>query len=148
MPLIYRVIARQKPGTEDPENKKYYLSRNSTGLIKTETIAHEIAISAGQSEGTILGLLQDLHNEILSHLKNGYSVRLGNIGILHPTITSWGEETEEEVDASSVSKINVRFIPSIGLKKSVELTNSYLDFKEIGTVGESEALPDEPGGGV
>lgn len=148
MPLIYRVVGRQKPGTEGPENKKYYLSRNSTGLIKTETIAHEIAISAGQSEGTVLGLLQDLHNEILSHLKNGYSVRLGNIGILHATITSSGRETEKEVDAACVKQVNVRFIPSVGLKNSVDLTNEYLDFKEIGKDGSSNVPEPEPEPGV
>lgn len=145
MPLLYRVVSRQKPGSQNPETAKYYMSRNSTGLVTTETIAKEIAESAGQSEGTILGLLQDLHNEIFNQLKNGYSVRLGNIGILHPTIQSNGEDSPEKVDAMRVRKINVRFVPSIGLKSSVDLSNELLDFKEIGA---SETEDEEPVGPV
>lgn len=138
MPILYRTVSRQKPGTQDPENLKWYPIRNSTGLITTEALAKEIAESAGQSEGTVLGLLQDLHNEVINQLKNGYSVRLGNIGILRPTIMSMGMATEEEVDAKCVKKINVRFLPSIGLKGTIDLTNGYLDFKRIGATNTEE----------
>lgn len=142
MPIIYRVIQRQKPGTQDPENCKFYMSRNSTGLITTKIIASEIAASAGQSEGTILGLLEDLHNEIVNHLKNGYSVRMGNIGILRCTLQSTGQETEDLVDSSTIKRINVRLVPSVDLKKSIDLTNPNLDFKQIGRKLEPEEDPD------
>lgn len=140
MPLLYKIVGRQKPGTGDPTSVKYYLSRNSTGLITTDIIAKEIAESAGQSEGTILGLLQDLHNEIITYLKNGYSIRMGNIGILRPSIHSEGKEKAEDLSAANIKRIGVCFLPSVNLKSSISLANPNLSFKEIGSDDEPEEI--------
>ena len=71
MPILYKVINRKDPRAPEGPGK-YYASKMGLGMVTTKLLAKEIAERAGQSEGTVLGLLQDLETKF----------RLFQIGLL------------------------------------------------------------------
>lgn len=143
MPILYKVIKRKNP--RNPEvPARFYGSKIGLGMVTTKLLAKEIAERAGQSEGTVLGLLQDLQREVLTWLQQGYSVRLGNIGILYVKFNGLGADTAEKYDPGYITKVMVRFYPSKDLKSTVSMDNDKLDLQRY-TPTEAASDEDEDG---
>ena len=128
MPILYKVINRKDPRAPEGPGK-YYASKMGLGMVTTKLLAKEIAERAGQSEGTVLGLLQDLQREVLTWLQQGYSVRLGNIGILYVKFNGLGADSAEKYDPAYIMKVMVRVHPSTDLKSTVSMDNDKLDLQ-------------------
>lgn len=124
MAQLYKIINRKSP--TDSVTRKY-ASRMNIGKVDTETLAEELADEAGQSEGTILGLLEDLNNEIVSQLLMGYKVRMGNIGTLGLRFTGAGSASEEEYDTDNIRRVRIGFLPSTTLKSRIAMDSGNVD---------------------
>lgn len=130
MPYFFRIAERKDP--RNPEGQgKYYGIKRSAGRINLNFIAKEIAERAGQSEGTVIGLLEDLHNEMVRLLQLGYKVRFANLGVFSLQIHGTGSATKEDYDPSFMQKIMVRWRPSTDLKSSMSLLNDEVQFVNI-----------------
>ena len=137
MPCVYKIIQRRNPrDIEGP--KKFYGSKVSLGCVTTKTLAKEIGERAGQSEGAVLGMLRDLQNEVVDLLLQGYSVRLGNIGILYTTLKSDGADTAKGWDLSYLQSVRLRLRPSVELNNSTALDSGNLDFKLYTPISQEE----------
>lgn len=122
----------------------YYASRLSMGQVSTETLAKELAEEAGQSQGSVLGLLEDLNNEIVEQLLMGYKVRLGNIGLLSLRFFGDGSETEEAYVTDNINNVRIKFVPSTTLKSKIAMDSGNVtlvqyDKDEDSTETESES---------
>lgn len=147
MPYFFRIAERKDP--RNPEGQgKYYGIKRSAGRISLVLIAKEIAERAGQSEGTVIGLLEDLHNEMVRLLQLGFKVRFANLGVFSLQIHGTGSATKEDYDPSFMQKIMVRWRPSTDLKTSMSLLNNDVQFVNIMDkldTGEDESEePEEP----
>ena len=142
MPILYKVINRKDPRAPEGPGK-YYASKMGLGMVTMKLLAKEIAERAGQSEGTVLGLLQDLQREVLTWLQQGYSVRLGNIGILYVKFNGLGADSAEKYDPVYITKVMVH--PSTDLKSTVSMDNDKLDLQRYTP---TKAASDEDDGSI
>jgi predicted histone-like DNA-binding protein len=53
-------------------------------------------------------------------LISGYTVQLDDLGTFYLTLNSAGTDTEEELSASNLTKLNIRFRASAELKAEIE----------------------------
>ena len=56
-------------------------------------------------------------------LRNGQSIRLGDLGSFHPTIQSRGAASEEEFSKENIRGVKVRFVPSAKMRYEMALNN-------------------------
>ncbi len=118
--ILYKVIERKDPRNMEAPGK-WYAVKFGTGSVGVPRLAAEVAEHAGQSEGTVTGLLRDLLTEMQKWLLLGHSVRLGEIGVFSLTLNGSGSDTREDYDPSNVTRVRVRFTPSADLKSSTSL---------------------------
>lgn len=128
MSQIYHTVCRESPidGVS-----RYYAQRVSSGTVSVEDLASEIASEAGQSEGTVLGLLYDLNNEICERLLAGYNVRLGNIGLLGLRFQGSGVEDEDEYSPELIDRVLLRLTPSSALKSALDVDSGNVSYTRI-----------------
>lgn len=131
MAQLYHLVKRNDPATpSDNSTGLYYASRLSMGQVSTETLAKELAEEAGQSQGSVLGLLEDLNNEIVEQLLMGYKVRLGNIGLLGLRFFGTGSATEEEYSTDNINNVRIKFVPSTALKSKIAMDSGNVTLVE------------------
>lgn len=114
-------------------------------VIDTRKFSEIIAETSSLSRGDILSVLAQLETVIGWALQEGNVVQLGDLGRFVLGIKATAMDTPEEVDASTVKRVYVRFVPSVYfLRKIKELKVKIqkLDFK--GLVIKEDA-PQEPG---
>lgn len=120
MGILARKIIRKHPKSE---KEQYYYSRVSAGRVDTLELAKEMSITAGQSVGAIIGLLQDMHDIALNYLSMGYSVNLAPVGILQTKINCKGVDNKIDFSTDQIKKVNVHLLPSVPFKSDFKLTN-------------------------
>lgn len=109
MPIYFKVQARQKPGTQDPEHLKYYAREINFGLIDTNRIAENIAKRSGHSVGQLIGFFQDYYRRIENHIVSGNNVSMAPLGTIIPAFASTGVATEKEVEVANIKNIHLNF---------------------------------------
>lgn len=126
MSIIYKLHSKKNP--MDSSDVKYFARRVSTGTVDTETLAQEIAVRAGQSEGTVLGLLEDLNEEILSQLMQSYKVRLGNVGVVSLRFKGAGVDSEDDYRSTNIDRVKLNLKASSTLKNAVSVDDEDVSF--------------------
>ena len=71
------------------------------------------------SSADIKGVLDALQFEVIQALKDGKSVRLGDLGSFRPTIKSEGAATAAAWNVDMVKSVNVRYTASGKIKKEL-----------------------------
>ena len=126
MALLYNIVRRESP--MDGAGR-YYAQRVSAGVCTLADIAKEISEYAGQSEGTVYGLLVDLNNEMVTQLLNSYGIEMGNIGKLKLKFVHNGTvDTVDEVTADNVKECRIHYVPSATLKSQLDVDNTDVEF--------------------
>ena len=69
------------------------------------------------SKGTTVGILTELSSCIRELLLQGYSIDLGDLGRLTPSITSTGAVSLKDFTADNIQKVNVKFTNGSALLK-------------------------------
>lgn len=139
MAVLFNVQSRRNP---KDRSEKYYAVHQNSGLVPLYTGAEEVAKRAGQSEGAVIGLLRDIFNEAVFWMKEGYSVRLGNLGILHPAYSCRGASSVDEFKVDNIKKVKIHLRPSVLLKQNFDpqagLGDAGVQLKRLEDESESE----------
>lgn len=112
MPLYYR--ARQSQLKSKDGKKKWHPCLVKNGeIISTRTLGLEAAEKSSLTTGDMMNAVECLFSSMKRYLQNGYSVRLDGVGTFTLIAKSNGNgvETFEEVNASQISNLRVRFTP-------------------------------------
>lgn len=111
----------------------------SKGTVDTEKIVSDLSYSSTFTPGDIEGLLVSLEDQIAGYLKEGYEVKLGNIGYFSVRLKSRPVKDKKEIRSSSVSFDNVNFRATASFKKKAkgDLVRSSTGF------GSSSSITDE-----
>jgi len=117
MSIKYKVIERGQPGVVGGGEKKYYASSNSTGDMTLAGLTRTIEKSSTVSGADIRAVLYAMVDSMQDALANGQIVRMGELGSLRVTLKSRGEETAEQVNASSIKDAKVVFTPGKAIKQ-------------------------------
>jgi predicted histone-like DNA-binding protein len=141
--IYYNVNKRKNPQTG---TEKFYGTVNIQSNVDLEDIAEEIAYSTTATEADVKAVLSSLQKYIIEHLKNGQSVRLGDLGSFRTTMTSTGVADKDKFTASQIKRVRARFTPSSRIQSSLQLKN--LTFKQVGAASSSSSSSSDTSGDV
>ena len=114
-------------GKKNPQKKtetKYYAQIAPTTPLMLPQIVKLIEKRSTVSSSDIKAVLDALQFEIIHALQTGNSVRLGDLGSFHLTISSKGTTTEEEAKkagANLIKKVSVQFVKSAEMGRAFSL---------------------------
>ncbi|MDR2260906.1 MAG: HU family DNA-binding protein [Azoarcus sp.] len=117
MSVRLRKITRTSP--RNPKESKWYLSKVSSGLVDLKDIARDIEKQTSVTRADISAVLISLAETLPNYLKNGQSVRFGDLGIFRVSISSEGAARPEELSARDVKSVRIVFTPGVELKDSL-----------------------------
>ena len=101
----------------------FYANAFPVNPIGLDEIAEEISGKCTVTAHDIKAVISALEEVMFKHLRNGNSVRLGDLGSFHARISSAGAATEEEFSPELLRGIKVRFMPSSKLRFELSLQN-------------------------
>ena len=115
MSVKFKSQARKNPQDVTlPE--KYYAAAIADGEVDLEVLAEQISYESTVTEPDCHAVLLSLERNILVALKQGRIVKLGRLGNFQVSISSEGRDTEEEVNASLITKARILFRPGKRLR--------------------------------
>ena len=88
--------------------------------LNLDDIAEKISLTCTVTEHDIKAVLSALQEQIVFALRNGNSVRLGDLGSFRLTMQGNPSETREEVSAEKIKRIRVRFTSGSRLRTSLK----------------------------
>jgi predicted histone-like DNA-binding protein len=118
--LKYSLIERANPFTEEV---CYYASLNPPTPITLESFAANICGNCNITTLQLYNVIYHLENEIIKALQNGNSVRLGDLGSFHITLSSTGTDTPDKFSKENLRGLKVRFVPTSKMRKEFDLNN-------------------------
>ena len=118
--IKYNLITRKNPLTKE---FLYYANAVPVTPVMLDQIAEEISSQCTLTAHDIKAVISALEEVTFKHLRNGNSVRLGDLGSFHARLASKGATTEENFTAENFRGIRVRFMPSSKLRYELSLKN-------------------------
>lgn len=106
--INYIAQAKKNPQTK---TLSYYAQIAPVTPLKLDDIVRRIEKTSTVSSSDIKAVLDALQHEVIEALRAGNSVRLGDLGSFRATLSSSGVETPENVSASLIKSVRVRFTP-------------------------------------
>lgn len=131
--MYYVVKAKKSP---KDQSVSYYAQAAKTRSLNLADVAERITQNCTVTEHDVKAVLSALQEQIILALREGFSVRLGDLGSFRPTICSLPSATAEEVTAKNVKSVRVRFTQGSRLRAGMALTNSLMRM-QLWTDGQS-----------
>ena len=119
--IKYFLISRKNPIT-----KEYAYHANAIGVtpIKLDELAEDISGSCTVTKHDVKAVISVLEEKIIKALRNGQSVRLGDLGSFHARISSKAAATTDDFEQSEhIRGLLVRFTPSSKMRHELSLKN-------------------------
>lgn len=107
--ISYVVKAKKNPMTGE---LKYYPQIASVSALTLLDITEKISSACTVTEHDVKAVLSALQEQVKIALREGHSVRLGDLGSFRPTIVGSGAATREEVSVSNINAVRVRYTRS------------------------------------
>lgn len=126
--IKYKAIARKSP--VDLSLKFYPASATPEPRLLAQ-LTDEIEQKCTLTRVDILACLTALQESIVSHLKDGRSVRFGELGSFRLSVTGKGCAAAADVKAESISNIRVIFRPSTNIRKSFRIGAKDISFQRV-----------------
>lgn len=105
MAVIYDKVAKKNPQTKEV---KWYASVKTIKQVDDKEVAKLIADETTLNPHEALMAIAQLEKVVLSLLKGGYSVKLGDWASFFLTASSLGAESADQVTANLIKQVNVR----------------------------------------
>ena len=115
----FKVVQRLDPRDRTLPGK-YYAEQTDRYVINFDELLGEITTISTVSIGDTYNVLHTLIQQIKKHLQEGRILRVGELGTFYTTIKSEGKESQDEVDASTIKKVFIRFRPGVKLKEAIK----------------------------
>ena len=141
--IYYNVNKRKNPQTGA---EKFYGAVNIQSTVDLEDIAEEIAYATTATEADVKAVLSSLQKYVIEHLKNGQSIRLGDLCAIRTTMTSTGQADKDSFASSQIKKVRARFTPSQRIKNALAVAN--LSFKNVSATASSSSSSGDSSGDV
>ena len=129
MAISYKVTPRKQPGRDAV---KYYAVPVSQGYQTLDTLAEAMAAESTVTEHDIKAVLSSLQQHVIAALKNGQSVRLGDLGSFHATFSGEGTDTKAEYDLRrQLKSVRVQFTKSARMMAAFRLGAGGPKFRNV-----------------
>ncbi len=114
--IQFKPVQRNNPRDKNAP-MKYYPQLKKTGEVDFMKLAEELSNSSTLNPVDMRAVLHGLENMLIKYLKNGYTVKFGDLGNFRPSLGGSGEDAPELLNANNVSKVKIIFSPSPNLKE-------------------------------
>ena len=105
-----------------------YLARQIKGkTISFDQIAERVQAHSSITKADVYASFMQSLEEVLEELMEGNSVQLAEYGTIYPTFTAKAMEELEDVDASTISSANLRFLFSKMMREKMKAVPILLD---------------------
>ncbi len=118
--LKYNLISRKNPITKE---YAFHASLIPVVPITLKTLAQEVSDTCTLTVHDVKAVISALEERVYKALRNGQSVRLGDLGSFRPTVHSASAATEEDFTMENIRGLKVRFVPSSKLRYEMSLSN-------------------------
>jgi predicted histone-like DNA-binding protein len=127
--IKYYLISRKNPITKE---YAYHASAAAVTPVKLDEIAENISNTCTVNSADVKAVLDALQTQVIRCLRNGQSVRLGDLGSFHARISSKAAATTEAFEqAEHIRGILVRFTPSSKMRYSLSLKNPAVQLQQM-----------------
>ena len=133
MALKYVIVERNITMSYSP-GLKYLAKIAQDDVLDIWNIADKIAETSSLSKGDIIGVLLQYETIVEWGFFEGNAVQIGRMGKLVPGFKATAMSTAEEVDASTIKRIYLRFSPTRKFSrklKEAKIHPQQLDFKGL-----------------
>ena len=127
MPIKYKVVVKRPGGIGKESKPKYYPTITKTRMLELDGLSDYISDGSGFNRATIYGVAELLSNVIPELLKDGYSIKFGNLGIFSLSIKGEGRDSPKEVNSTKIREVKVHFRPTPVFKRKLLSTK----FKKV-----------------
>ena len=136
--IYYNVIKRKSPkdGTV-----KFYASARQTTYATLDQVAENISRECTLTVHDIKAVLSSLQEQVILMLRDGKSVRFGDLDSFRATLKSKGTANKEDFKKSNVSRVMVRFSKSSAFdmsNKDLKLVNREEAGNNAATGGDAD----------
>lgn len=129
--IPYKVRPRKNPVSQQV---KYYAAISAVSPMKQAEVVDIISRMCTVSGPDVKAVLDALQIVVLDSLRNGCSVRLGDLGSFRPTLISDAEDEAAAVSAASVKYARCVFTPSAYIRNG--LRADLLSFRQVAVSGD------------
>ncbi len=119
MTLLYRKIQRVNP-LDKEASRKWYPVVKSLGTLSEKEVAKRISDETTLNPKEAEMALAQLEKVLISGLLDGYTVKIGDWGSFQVTVNAEGVDSEKEVTATKITKVNVRFTAGKSLREAAQ----------------------------
>lgn len=134
MAIKFKAIARKSPVDK---SVSYYPTTETPEPVKLPALVKSIEKITALSSSDVKSCLDALQYEIISRLKDGKSVRFGDLGTFRVSMQGKGTATAEEVQVESIKNLKVVFTPSGQIARSIEVGSPDIAFERVKSIYES-----------
>lgn len=124
MSISYKIV-KQIFGYDKTKTVKYVAKSVTGEMLTFDKVRNQVSQICGIHRGTSNLVIDGLLDVLVNNLDMGHSVQLGEFGILRPGIRAKAQSSEETVDAATIYRRKINFIPGKMLKnflKDVSVT--------------------------
>jgi predicted histone-like DNA-binding protein len=119
MPIFYNKVQKVDPRNPGAP-KLWYPVVKSTKLVGEKELAKKLTQETTLNEKEAEMAVHQLFKSIPELLKTSHTVQLGELGSFRVTAETESSANEEEVNASKIKKLRVRFVESNELKQTMQ----------------------------
>lgn len=134
MAIKFKAIARKSPVDK---SVSYYPTTESPEPVKLPALVKSVEKITSLSSADVKSCLDALQYEIISRLKDGKSVRFGDLGTFRVSMQGKGTATAEEVQVESIKNLKVVFTPSGQIARSIEVGSPDIAFERVKSIYEA-----------
>lgn len=103
------------------ETKQMYALRlNPVQPVEFDVLARLIAQRTTLTEYEVEFVLGELQSVMIENLELGRGVRFGRLGTFEPSLKAEAVEKENDLNLSTVKKVNIIYKPSLEIKKALK----------------------------
>ena len=119
MALIFNSIFRPLVFGEAKTKGAWFASLKFRTPIDYREVVTAVAKRTSMSEHDTRAVISVLSVLIPEYIKNGHTVRLGDLGVFRLSVSSTGHDQPEQVSAESIKSKKIRFLPGIEMKRAI-----------------------------
>ena len=129
--IKFKAIARKSPVDK---SVSYYPTTETPEARTLKLITDEISQNCTLTRADVVACLAALQQVIINHLKDGRSVRMGDLGSFRLSMRGKGAATADEVKSDNIKSIRVLFTPSGTLQNTFKVGATDISFQRVASV--------------
>lgn len=122
---------KRKVHNQGKNEEKYMAKAYNTGIIEYDELCKRMERHCTLSKGDVNAAVTELTWQIETLLKQGHSVRVGELGIFYPTINAQMVDKSKDVHPNTIKKLVCNFFPSKELKSTLRETKFDLIDRDV-----------------